>query len=337
MNLFRNFLCASLLIASVAMSAEPVGVQIHDRSDFRGDLVLKAGSQELGKITLTGSDKDVGFGKFVWPDGAKSASVSGDLRFTDDDRGPQIARGSHEWQVVDIAPLTKPLRDNSLPIAGQLKQMIAAQKVFEAKRVALLDGISRIVDHPDERTPHAEIVAAEKRLGFTLPVEHVRLLEDFGAFHVDDSKMLPAPSLRNAFDQMEQEWETSRDELDELPAKTKKLLRSSVMLFSEAGDGYGGWLYQPPTEPNGRPTFYWIHQETINRPRRLLNQDGSVKSYSQALLWLLTQQVIARYDQGVDEYLFVDRTSPATLKYRLVPDSKPTLRANLMLDWESFE
>lgn len=319
------------------MSAEPIDVVIHDREDYRGELSLKVGSREVAKVTLRGSEKDVTIGKFVWPEGAASASVSGELRFTHYDRGPQVTRGSQEWKVIDLAPLTKPLRDASLPIAERLKRLIAAQETFEAKHVALVDGTSRLFEPPDKRATRAEVQAAEKRLGFSLPVEHVQLLEDFGTFTVEDSLMMPVELLKNAFDQMEQDWETPRERLDRLPTKTKQLLRSSVLLYTESGDGYGGWLYQPPVEPNGKPSYFWIHQETITRQRRLTNRDGSAKNYSQALLWLLTQQVISRYGEGSDKCVFVDRSSPATLKYRLVPGHNPAFEATLYLEWEEFE
>ncbi len=337
MTFVRHVVCLSLLLGGIVMSAEPVAVVINDRTDYRGELILKAGSREVGKVSLKGSGTDIVVAKFAWPDGATAASVSGELRFTHYKKGPQVARGSHEWQVVDIAPLTKPLRDNSLLIAERLKRFVVAQQAFEAKHTKLIDGVSRVLELTGERSPQADIVAAEKRLGFALPAEHIRLLEDCGAFLVDDSAMLPAKSLKNAFDQMLLDWETPRAELDKLPAETQALLKTTVLLFTEVGDGYGGWLYQPPQTPSDKPSFWWIHQDDITRPRRLKNQDGSLKNYSQALLWLLTQQVIERYDDGPVESVFVDRSSPAKLKYRLIPDSRSELRADLRLDWNEFE
>ncbi|MFM9966449.1 MAG: hypothetical protein ACKV2Q_35175 [Planctomycetaceae bacterium] len=318
------------------MAAEPVEILIFDQTDYRGRLSLKVGSQEVG-VSLKGIGKDVRVGSLVWPESASSASVSGELNFTHYKRGPQVACGSHELPLIDLAPLTKPLRDNSLPMAERLKQFITAQQAFEAKHKALFDGESRVLEIPDEKSPHADIVAAEKRLGFVLPNEHVRLLEDFGPFLVDDSAMLPAKSLKNAFDQMLHDWETPRAKLDELPAKTQALLKTTVLLYTEVGDGYGGWLYQPPQTASDRPSFWWIHQDDIIRPRRLTNQDGSLKNYSQALLWLLTQQVLERYEDTPEECVFVDRSSPGKLKYRLIPDDKPALRGELWLDWKAFE
>ena len=337
MNVISHFAFVSLSLGSIAMSAEPIEVVIHDRADYRGELSLKIGPREVGKVALKGVGKEVSVGSLVWPESASSASVSGELHFTHYKRGPQVARGSHAWPIIDLAPLTKPLRDNSLPMLERLERFVAAQQAFEAKHTALIDGDSRVLETPDEKSPHADIVAAEQRLGFALPVEHVRLLEDFGAFLIDDSAMLPAKSLKNAFDQMLHDWETPRAELDKLPAETQALLKTTVLLFTEVGDGYGGWLYQPPQTPSDKPSFWWIHQDDITRPRRLRNQDGSLKTYSQALLWLLTQQVIERYDDGPEECVFVDRSSPAKLKYRLIVDDKPDLRAELWMAWEEFE
>jgi hypothetical protein len=55
------------------------------------------------------------------------------------------------------------------------------------------------------------------------------------------------------------------------------------------------------------------------------------------LLWLLTQQVIKGYDQSATEFTFIDRSSPARLRYGFLPEQEPRLRAGLQLECASFE
>jgi hypothetical protein len=79
-----------------------------------------------------------------------------------------------------------------------------------------------------------------------LPAEHAQVLEQFGAWRLNDSFTTPVEKLQNALEQIVSLWEFPRASIQSVPNESKALLRSSVILYTLVGDGYRAVLYQPP-------------------------------------------------------------------------------------------
>ena len=135
-------------------------------------------------------------------------------------------------------------------------------------------------------------------------------------------------------------WETPAAAMESLPAATKEFLRSGVILFTMAGDGYGAILYRPadPSNAAGGAAYYEVQQDSIVEPRLLKNQDGSHKDYAQAMLWLLAQEVLTRLDSLGLNVCFVDHGAVGPLVYRVSHASEGKQEVvHMSLDWTSFE
>jgi len=135
-------------------------------------------------------------------------------------------------------------------------------------------------------------------------------------------------------------WETPAAALHALPEPTKKFLRSSVILFTIVGDGYGGIVYRPAEagKTDSVPEYYEIQQDSITKPRLLKNHDGTRKSYSQAMLWLLAQEVLVRVESLRLNVCLVDQGAAGPLVYRITHETEGQNQAvRMTLDWEAFE
>lgn len=193
------------------------------------------------------------------------------------------------------------------------------------------------------RWPRAAVAEAEARLGFPLPAEHRSLLEEFGSFSVHESFFMPPAGLYNAYDQMIKEWGSPAESLASLPEPTRLLLKAGVILFTEAGDGYGALLYLPsairsaPAGAELRAGYYWIHQDTLAAPELLTNPSGLEKSYSEAFVWLMAQSVFALYELPEAEAVLFDGSAAHPVPYLLEDDPSDTgFLFRIRIDWEHF-
>jgi hypothetical protein len=267
--------------------------------------------------------------------------LSGEFAFNDAHRRGR-ARGTQRWQVVDMSAVVGPLRETARPFGQRVREFMRAKAALEKTYPKFAEATQIQPGTPD---PADAIKAAETRLGFPLPPEHVDLLRDVGAFEVDDSGIMDAGRLDRAYQQMLDDWGTPKSAMAELNAKTAALLRATTMLYTEAGDGLAALLYEPalPGRPSAcgqQPAFYWIHQEYGNEPTLLTRSDGKTcRSYAEAMIWLLAQQVLYSWDDQDEGILLVDRGAPGPLHFELVHGFGPRGFADFTLQprWNALE
>jgi hypothetical protein len=112
-------------------------------------------------------------------------------------------------------------------------------------------------------------------------------------------------------------WGTPKPDLDaSLDDKTKALLQRSTLLFSEAGDGYGGLLFVPNREASA-PTYFWIHQDSINEPTPMNTADGQPRDFAGAFRWIVATLAFSRLEDIFHPVVFVDRSYSGTLPMSL--------------------
>ncbi|MEQ1829412.1 MAG: SMI1/KNR4 family protein [Pirellula sp.] len=186
----------------------------------------------------------------------------------------------------------------------------------------------------------AAIKSAEQRLKFALPEEHKQLLQDYGAWSYSSSRCLSAEEINLADKQILSIWGSPASEFDSLSEKSKTLYQASVMLFVEGGDGYGALLYHP-TSSGG--DFYWIHQDNLDQPVKLVDNQDKPRDYSGAMRWIIANQILFCYDDAFDG-TFIDRSLATALPYQLrlnFPSQKQLetkqLEARLEVEWSKFE
>ncbi len=184
------------------------------------------------------------------------------------------------------------------------------------------------------------IESAERRLKFALPDEHKQLLRDYGAWSYTSSRCVSAEEINCADKQMIAIWGSPASEFDSLSESSKALYRTSVMLFVEGGDGYGALIYHPTTMGGN---YYWVHQDNLDQPVKLVDNQKSPRDYSSAMRWTIANQVLVSYDD-VFEGTFLDRSSTTPIHYQLrlnFPSQKlletKQLEVRLEVEWRKFE
>ena len=178
-----------------------------------------------------------------------------------------------------------------------------------------------------------KIKAAESKLGFELPAGYKQILRSIGASSLDDSYFMRAEQIDNSYEQMVKDWGTPREEMEKLSPEMKKFLKESVILFTEAGDGYGAVISK---SSGSNPGFYTIHQDDMHA-LRLTNQNGSIKDFDQTLLWILANYAIQFYDDGDPRIVFLDHSSKVPFSYLLERDDTNEPPFHVRLEWDSFE
>jgi hypothetical protein len=148
----------------------------------------------------------------------------------------------------------------------------------------------------------ASIEAAEKRLGFALPEDFVSLQHSVGAIAMNDSRITPISQIDNAYVQMLKVWGTPEDALQEDYSESfRALLKTSVLLFTESGDGYSGLLYNPGASKTcgSSGTYYWTSEE--GGTHVLKNPDASCMNFAQAFHWILNGLVLDRVAEAIGD------------------------------------
>jgi hypothetical protein len=127
------------------------------------------------------------------PIGADTLRIEGELQQIGSNKRPQRARGSKTLRLLDLGPLFAPLRDETRPFGERLRAFVAAKAALDAR---LPDSSSGTVEIDTAiRATDAQIRAAEQRLGYRLPREHVALLEH-GQLNIDDSSTEEAADIK---------------------------------------------------------------------------------------------------------------------------------------------
>jgi hypothetical protein len=287
----------ALVCLAMSVVAEAASVRIQSVETRKSGVItitagaetceLRFGSKEAPSCTLT------------VPPGTKVVTVRDGARV-------------QEVKVVDVDPVLAPLRDRSKPFGARIQAFLAARAKLGSTWPALGDAGA----HVSARDGHSreEIELAEQRLGFNLPREYAEMLQVAGAVQIDDSAFTTPDELTNAYDQMIQQWETPKPEIDGLPAGIVRLLRESTILFTEVGDGYGALLYQPKSaQCTTAGAFLYTHQDEIAVAPPRVGCD-----FTEAAVWLMQRFVLEAYD-GVDsDYLLID-SGNAGFTTELVP------------------
>lgn len=313
-----RFLCVLLFLCCGPAGA----VQIDVRGDLGGlrgaDLAIADGDRTLCTLKPAAD----GFGslcRFELPAGTRALALRG--RYTSSG-GLRVRQGERHYAVLDLGPATRELAATERPYG---ERVAAFLRQFE--RLTRREGRAG----PDTEVSvrlfgAAEIAAAEKRLGYPLPVDYVSLLRSVGSLSFGDDWTTRPDEIENAYDQMLHLWGTPAEAMaEDYSEKMRAALKKSVLLFNEAGDGYGGLLYRPgPTSACGEQGVYaWTSQE--GGTDRLLNSDGSCMDFAAAFRWLIEWRLLETESEDLAEdsgapTLVIDGAA-SLMKLRLDVDS----------------
>lgn len=306
-------------------------VRAYDQSHVRGKAILAAGAQPC-ELVWSGRDVPLSCALTLASD-VTAITLTGEFSA---DGGKRMQKGTMRWQVVDIGPFLRPLRDRTRPMGDRVRDFLKQKAAFEARHASVLEAFYLSNAMPD---PASEIAAAEKRLGFPLPGEHRHLLATVGGLELGDSSMTRAADIKRSYAAMIEDWETPKVELDKaLTKSTRALLDATTLLYTEVGDGYGGLLYRPVGEPKcaDGPAFYWIHQDEINEPELLQRASGGCVDYTSAIIFTIAQDGLVEYDSSEPNVVVVDRSAPEPQKLELTYDGSG-FAFRLRQDWPSFQ
>ncbi len=264
----------------------------------------------------------------------KEVKIEGSLAWKHYRNGSQKSSGTLSCRFIDFTSVMRPLRSQESwgkRMDTFVKELVALEKKH---------------GDPDERPSEwlesnghvlgGEIVTAERRLKFPLPDEHKQLLQDYGAWSYSDSFCVKPESLDRVDKQILSIWHSPSSEFATLSDKTKKLYQASVMIYVEAGDGYGALIYHPTTSGG---EYYWIHQDNLDEPDKLVDGQGKLRDYSSTMRWLIANQILFYYDDAFPEHTFMDLSSTTAIRYQLRLDfpTPKQLQAKLEVDWPEFE
>jgi len=195
-------------------------------------------------------------------------------------------------------------------VAGQ--ELAPSGKPYGERMAAFIQATDRFAKQqlPDHYTliqaGHAvepkALAAAEKRVGFALPPEFLSMQRSVGALRLGDHGVMTVDELNEAYTQMVKLWGTPEDAMQsEYSEKFRAVLKISVLLFTEVGDGYGGLLYRPgKTQACGdQGTYYWTSQE--GGTSVLKQADGRCMSFEAAMRWVLNGFLLDEFAEYVSE------------------------------------
>lgn len=230
---------------------------------------------------------------------------------------------SRRWEILDLAPITGPLRRPGKSFGQRLRDCEAAILEFERQHPEIQEqewGSLSAGLTLGKPASLEEVEAVKRRLGFQLPPEHVSLLLEVGRLKLEIAEVSTFPSERieTAYDSFMADWlaPESRVEGFFAPAMAH-LYRTSALLAIEYGDGYSGLICQHPgASASGTFELFWISQGDLHHPEPLRRGDGSPKSYVEAMIWLIVKTALDEYVQ-VPSWTVVDRSSPAPSRLRL--------------------
>ncbi len=306
-----SFASLALLASPSLLQATPLQIKFYDAAGTQGKLELTAGSHSC-EIEYLGSEA-YRTCELELPAGTTTIQLSG--RFLKE--GKKI-QGTQSWKVVDLAGMLRKLRDPQRPFGARLREFLRACEAF-AQSDPLWAEEQAIYFEQGAPVSRDAVAAAEKRLGFALPPEHVSFLTEMGQLGIDDSSTEKVGGLKNAYKAMIETWGTAKEDLDEeLSAKTKKVFEESVLLYTEVGDGYGGLLYRPSGSTHCQgPAYYFVHQDDLNDFLLLKNHDGRCRNYTESMIFLLATQALQRYEEYRGTHAFLDTSAPGVLQLEL--------------------
>lgn len=307
------------------------------RDDYCGEVALFLDQDLVGRHTFSGSNAEEFIGEFELDSKATQIRIQGDIQWRHYHRGLVRTTGECMRQIVDMTSMIAPLRDPNSPWSRRIAKLLDAKESFESKYEEVA-AESTCFFELDEPASELEIDEAETRLGYPLPEEHREMLLGLGAWGVDDSFLVKPQDLNNAIYQMETLWETPAKVLRGLPEHVQRLFHEGVLLYTQVGDGYGGFFYHPQENVNRSGNFYWIEQDTISQPTRLRSKSGVTFDYSAAMRWLIANEAINRYSLASSEPFLIDGSTAVQHEYFFDLNlNSSVFEARLMLKWDTFE
>lgn len=284
-----------VLIASLFLLSSPARAVV---IDIRGDL----GDVKSAELAIVDGERTLcalkpatdGYGtlcRFELPAGVRTLTLRG--RYTPSG-GLRARIGERRYSVLDLGPATRELAATGRPYG---ERVAAFFRQFDR-----LTGRDPDTAKGEKPFGAVEIAAAEKRLGYPLPVEFASLLTTVGSLSFGDDWLTKPAEIENAYDQMVHVWGTPEEAMaTDYSESMRASLKKSVLLFNEAGDGYGGLLYRPgPTKSCGEHgVYYWTSQE--GGTDRLLNTDGSCMDFAAAFRWLLGWRLLEAESEDAAE------------------------------------
>ncbi|MBB4293218.1 hypothetical protein GGE16_005303 [Rhizobium leguminosarum] len=261
---------------------------------------------------------------FDLPRGLKRLQLRGSLRDADGRAG----LFSKTWTVRDMAPISTPLYDGSRPLIERVRAFVEKTELAEVAAPRL----------PAGTTAEAAFQQLERRLHVQLPAPLRQLLGE-ADIQIDDSYFLAPQDLGTVSELLLKGWGYTRNggptALDTLlPETVRARYDRSVAVFVEVGDGFGALAWDPagvtPREPpntwadKGNPgarpatsnegVWYWLHQEHIDEPELLLDDNYQPKSAEAALINVFQRFALsqAAYPETEDE-LVIDSAHPRNL------------------------
>ncbi len=309
-------------------------VRLHDRSDYQGQIQVRWSSELTTTFEFKGTDKWLDSPLIKVPANIKEVQIEGSLTWNHYLDGKQKSSGSSIHHFVDFTPVIRNLRSQEswgLRMDKFVKELVKLENK-EADR----DGSPSEWIESSGPVPREKIKAAEQRLKFALPDEHRQLLQDYGAWSYSESFCVAVEDLDRADKQMISIWGSPASEFATLSAKNKALYQASVMLYVESGDGYGALIYHPN---NAGGDYYWIHQDNLDEPTKLVDSQDKPRDYSSTMRWLIANQILFYYDDTFSDSTFIDRSSTTAMPYQLRLDfpERTKLEARLEVDWSKFE
>jgi hypothetical protein len=246
------------------------------------------------------------------------------------------------WAVLDLAPVSHPLYDQSQPLIDRVRAFAHLSRLVEVGEPHLPAGI----------TAQAALLESETRLNVRLPA---LLREVLGGANVEigNSYFLPPHRLQTPIDLLTGLGGHALDDGNQslntlLPPAVLARYKRSVAVFVEIGDGLGALAWDPdgvaPGEPpntpadegnsGARPTipnegvWYWLHQEHIAEPGLLLDDEYKPQDAESALTNVFKRLALSQAGSPESEnQLLVDTAHPRNLlQLHFDEPRKPRLR-----------
>jgi hypothetical protein len=224
------------------------------------------------------------------------------------------------FALLDAAPITTTLRDLSKPAQTRIPLFLAMHDAVLQDRAKLLGEAmpEKILKKIQPDLP-ADIVAAEKRLGFAIPMAFRQILTTVGPLDFGDSTMLRAKRLRRFFgEDIYGVWGIELTDLEKKLGKNAvEFAKASTMLYEHIGDGTDALVYRPSGDAqckNG-PAFYWILNDS-DAVNPIINQRGQCATDEEALNWLIDTEYFNTITYRTDTALF-DSTRKSPQQFQL--------------------
>jgi hypothetical protein len=299
-----------LPFAFAAAAANAATVEVHSGLDpgARADLVVQVRGEIRCTIRIAGAAAELRGApacRFELPASAASLDLRGTYAPANAGRMPV----ERSWRLVDLAGVAGLLSQPDLSYGERMAAFIPAANAFAARQLGEAHAGAVEAGTPASQ---AEIEAAEKRLGYALPADFVSMQRRVGALALGDHYLTPIGSVNDADTQMRTLWGTPEEAMRESYSEARRTaLRASTLLFTEAGDGFGGLRYRPaPTKACGsRDLYEWVSQEGGDRVLR--NADGSCMDFAAAFRWVLEGLLFADWSDalGGEQALLVDSSA----------------------------